>query len=157
VQNDAPSSNYFNYDPSTAKCSFFIQKSGQRTFLFKGVARAVSATNAKLVFDLEGYLDQGDFDAYGNVLLRTSRSAQKFTMTLIRPYLLSYQECKDILEKRGENGEAFLKWHKKYASLQGIAKSEAEKSDEYWYGMEDHWFLSPLGFARVGSGEGEGY
>jgi|GEM_PF-2674436 len=126
----------FDYNTDTAHFKYFDMDLG---VLYQGVARVISASPKKIILKLEGYLDRCDFDEYGNILYRKSRSAEKITMSIVKPSRLSYDECAAIISNNGLSNET-LECYKNY-------KNEEEKpdSDYSWFGGV-MWYDSPLGF-----------
>lgn len=133
----------FIYDPETARFSYF---SPNQSFRFDGVARVVNTSPEMLVLDLEGYLDRGDFDFYGNIDVMQSRTAEKIKMTLTRPSLLPYEMCEKIIKEQGIVRDLILEPHKKYFG------KKAPPGGEEDYGFQEFnsekWYISPLGFQR---------
>ncbi len=136
----------FNYDTETARFSY---SDPDNRYEFKGIARVVSASPTKTVFDLEGYLDRGDFDNYGNVVVLKSRTAEKMKMTITRPSLLSFKECKEILTKQGLAEDPILESHKTYHGIPRPRPIDQEDDYTYLRYYFETWCISPLGFHRT--------
>lgn len=137
----------FDYDTDTARFSFFVpfRENEMETpgMLFAGTARIVKVFPDKVVFNLEGYLDRGDFDGYGNMLVRQSRSAENMEMTVTKPSLLPFDECKRIMDQQGVQYDNILTLHKKFF---GKNKYTVNQPDQLWIFEQETWFISPLGF-----------
>lgn len=137
--------NLLQYVEETAHFSFSDPNGEYR---FKGIARVVSSSSKKTVFDLEGYLDRADFDNYGNVITLKSRTAEKMRMTVTRPSFLTYQECEEILTKHGLAKDSILEAHKKYFGKPPPRSLEEGEDPAYVTFYCETWYLSPLGFQR---------
>jgi hypothetical protein len=145
----------FNYDPETARFSYFergFTKNAKKvpSLLFTGVAKVLKTAPDEIVLDLEGYLDRGDFDAYGNVLVRQSRSAEKIKMTITKPSLKSYAECARIMERQGLQDPRTLNLHKKYfgKNPENMNGDDDVAMEECYEFIGQTWYMSPLGFKR---------
>lgn len=135
----------FLYDTETARFSY---SDPNNRYEFKGIARVVSASPTKTIFDLEGYLDRGDFDNYGNVIVLKSRTAEKMKMTITRPSLLSFKECKEILTKQGLAEDPILESHKTHHGIPRPRPLDQEEDYSYLSYYYETWYISPLGFHR---------
>lgn len=146
--NGAPLSagSYLQYDTRTGRFSY-SDPNGR--FQFKGIARVANASPTKTLFDLEGYLDRGDFDNYGNIVALKSRTAEKIKMTITRPSLLSFKECQEILTKQGLAGDPILESHKTYYGIPRPRPVDQEEDFQYLDFYYETWYISPLGFHRT--------